>query len=92
MFIIECFFVILWANFAKYFRLGGTGRIHNWNISREIVEKLKIPVFLAGGLNVENVVEAIEKVRPFGVDLCSGVRSGGASDKGELLRFMEAIW
>ena len=40
---------------------------------------------------MENVVEAIEKVQPFGVDLCSGVRSGGASDKGKLLRFMEAI-
>ena len=53
--------------------LGGTGRTHNWAISRKIVEQSKVPVFLAGGLNAENVREAIEIVQPFGVDVCSGV-------------------
>jgi phosphoribosylanthranilate isomerase len=46
--------------------LGGTGRVHNWNLSRKIVEQSKVPVFLAGGLNAANVAEAIETVNPFG--------------------------
>jgi len=53
--------------------LGGTGRVHNWMISKKIVEQSKVPVFLAGGLTVDNVRQAIEQVQPFGLDLCSGV-------------------
>lgn len=61
--------------------LGGTGRIHNWELSKQIRVNIKIPVFLAGGLNKENVRQAIEIVQPFGVDLCSGVRTNGKLDE-----------
>ena len=62
--------------------LGGTGRVHDWTISRRIRDASPIPVYLAGGLNAENVEAAIEQVRPFAVDLCSGIRRQGklASD------------
>ncbi len=66
---------------AKTPELGGTGRVHDWAISRRLVETVApVPVFLAGGLKPENVREAIEAVRPFGVDVCSGVRSDGKMD------------
>jgi phosphoribosylanthranilate isomerase len=71
--------------------LGGTGRIHNWELSREIREKINIPVFLAGGLNYTNVREAIETVSPFAVDVCSGVRTNGNLDKEKLKLFFEEI-
>ena len=61
--------------------LGGTGRRHDWKISRRIVESVAIPVYLAGGLNPENVREAIDAVRPYGVDVCSGVRTNGRLDR-----------
>jgi phosphoribosylanthranilate isomerase len=60
--------------------LGGTGRTHDWNISRKIRKSVDIPVFLAGGLNPENVHTAIKAVAPFGVDVCSGVRTNGDLD------------
>lgn len=71
--------------------LGGTGRVHNWELSREIAEKSSAPVYLAGGLNASNVLEAISKVRPFGIDLCSGVRTGGKLDKDKLEKFFSAV-
>lgn len=71
--------------------LGGTGNIHNWDISREIVRQVKVPVFLAGGLHAGNVLQAIEKVRPFGVDICNGVRTGGKLDPAKLTAFMKAV-
>jgi phosphoribosylanthranilate isomerase len=61
--------------------LGGTGRTHNWKLSRRICESIDIPVFLAGGLNSTNIIQAIEEVQPFGVDLCSSVRTNGKLDK-----------
>ena len=64
--------------------LGGTGRLHDWSVSRKIVEACGKPVFLAGGLNAENVREAIDTVHPFGLDLCSGVRTNGRLDLGKL--------
>ena len=64
--------------------LGGTGRTHNWDLSRKIVEQCEKPIFLAGGLNPENVREAIEIVQPFGLDLCSGVRIDGKLDLREI--------
>lgn len=64
--------------------LGGTGRTHDWNMSRRIVEQVSKPVFLAGGLNAENVRDAVEQVRPFGVDICSGVRTNGELDESKL--------
>lgn len=71
--------------------LGGTGRTHNWELSRRIVEQCEKPVFLAGGLNPGNVREAIEKVGPFGLDLCSGVRSNGRLDNQKLEEFFEQV-
>lgn len=71
--------------------LGGTGRIHNWQLSRQIREQVKVPVFLAGGLNSNNVREAIETVQPFGIDICSGVRSVGKLDRQKLEAFFKEI-
>lgn len=69
--------------------LGGTGRRHNWDVSRAIRDAVRVPVFLAGGLTPENVAGAIAQVRPFGVDVCSGVRSNGALDLRKLAAFVE---
>ena len=71
--------------------LGGTGRTHDWAVSRMIVEAVGVPVFLAGGLNAGNVAEAVARVRPFGVDVCSGVRTGGKLDEAKLSDFFNAI-
>ena len=71
--------------------LGGTGNVHNWETSRELVKAVKLPVFLAGGLNAGNVREAIEKVKPFGVDICSGVRTNGKLDEEKLSAFVRAV-
>ena len=71
--------------------LGGTGMTHDWAISRRIVEAVECPVFLAGGLNSANVGEAIRRVRPFGVDLCTGVRTAGQLDPAKLEAFIAAI-
>ena len=71
--------------------LGGTGRTHNWALSRQIVRLSAVPVFLAGGLCAANVGEAIRAVRPFGVDLCTGVRTNGLLDPQKLRRFMAAV-
>jgi phosphoribosylanthranilate isomerase len=61
--------------------LGGTGRVHDWQLSKTICERSPVPVFLAGGLNPENVADAVRTVRPFGVDVCSGVRTEGKLDE-----------
>jgi phosphoribosylanthranilate isomerase len=71
--------------------LGGTGNVHNWDISREIVKQVKIPVFLAGGLHAGNVLQAMEKVQPFGVDICSGVRTEGKLDPYKLSKFIKTV-
>jgi phosphoribosylanthranilate isomerase len=71
--------------------LGGTGRRHDWRISRRIRESVAVPVFLAGGLRAENVAEAIDVVRPFALDVCSGVRTNGKLDEAKLERFMHAV-
>lgn len=71
--------------------LGGTGKTHNWIISRELVSLVRRPVFLAGGLHAGNVQEAIGIVQPFGVDICSGVRTNGHLDPMKLVSFMEAV-
>lgn len=76
----------------KVKELGGTGRVHNWSLSRKIVEQCNVPVYLAGGLNAENVQAAIEEVNPYGVDLCSGVRTNGKLDKKKLMAFLNKIW
>jgi phosphoribosylanthranilate isomerase len=71
--------------------LGGTGNTHNWDISRELVKAVKVPIFLAGGLNAGNVSEAIQKVQPYGVDICSGVRTDGKLHKQKLADFIGAV-
>ncbi len=67
--------------------LGGTGRRHDWTLSRQIREQVEVPVFLAGGLNPGNVSQAIEEVGPFGLDLCTGVRTDGRLDETKLAAF-----
>lgn len=68
-------------------RLGGTGRVHDWRVSRDIVRASRIPVLLAGGLTPENVSEAIDAVRPAGVDVCSGLRPTGVLEPRLARRF-----
>lgn len=71
--------------------LGGTGRVHNWGLSRKIVEQSKVPVFLAGGITADNVKKAVEEVNPFGIDLCRSVRTGGKLDPHKLSLFFRAM-
>lgn len=71
--------------------LGGTGRTHDWAHSRAIRDCAGVPVFLAGGLRVHNVGAAVRHVEPFGVDLCSGVRTDGRLDEAKLRAFVEAL-
>lgn len=77
--------------YLKIKELGGTGRVHDWKLSRQIREKSKCPVFLAGGLNAENVRLAIEEVQPFAVDVCSGVRTNGKLDRQKLMSFIGKV-
>ena len=71
--------------------LGGTGRVHDWKLSRKIKESIQIPLFLAGGLNATNVRQAIYEVDPYAVDVCSGVRTNGLLDKNKLKAFFEGV-
>lgn len=71
----------------KIKELGGTGRVHNWKLSRQIRDNAKCPVFLAGGLTPDNVRQAIDEVQPYGVDVCSGVRTNGVLDRHKLEGF-----
>lgn len=72
--------------------LGGTGRTHNWALSKSIVEQSKVPVFLAGGLNADNVQRAIDTVGPYGVDLCSSVRTNGHLDPKKIEEFFSIVF
>jgi len=71
--------------------LGGTGRTHDWNLSRKIREAIEVPLFLAGGLNPSNVAAAIREVQPFGIDVCSGLRTNGNLDREKLEAFFDRI-
>jgi phosphoribosylanthranilate isomerase len=71
--------------------LGGTGRTHDWRISRKIVEAVSGPVYLAGGLTPENIATAIREVHPFGLDVCSGLRTNGNLDEEKVKRFFASI-
>ncbi|HKU75412.1 MAG TPA: phosphoribosylanthranilate isomerase [Pyrinomonadaceae bacterium] len=71
--------------------LGGTGRTHDWTLSRKIREAIGVPLFLAGGLNPSNVAAAIREVQPYGIDVCSGLRTEGALDPQKLSDFIRAI-
>lgn len=71
--------------------LGGTGRTHDWTISRQIRDAIDVPMFLAGGLNASNLAQAISQVQPFGVDVCSGVRTNGLLDEKKLAAFFSGL-
>ena len=71
--------------------LGGTGRTHDWGISKQIRNSVNVPIFLSGGLNPGNVAEAWGQVSPFGVDVCTGVRTNGNLDEPKLARFFDQI-
>jgi len=75
----------------KIKELGGTGRTHDWNLSRRIREAIDVPLWLAGGLNPTNVAAAIREVQPFGIDVCSGLRTEGDLDPQKLSEFIRAI-
>ena len=72
-------------------QLGGTGNTHDWEKSRQVVANSPIPVWLAGGLHADNVEAALDQVRPYGVDICSGVRSAGRLDAEKLHDFVAAV-
>jgi phosphoribosylanthranilate isomerase len=71
--------------------LGGTGRIHDWTISRKIRDAVSVPVYLAGGINAKNVLDAAKEVEPFGIDLCSGVRESGKLNEKRLEEFFALL-
>ncbi len=71
--------------------LGGTGKVHDWLLSKTIIDSVNIPVYLAGGLKPANIFKAIETTRPFGVDVCSGVRSDDKLDEFKLKQFCAEI-
>ncbi len=71
--------------------LGGTGKVHDWTISKTIRQEVDIPIYLAGGLNENNIEEAIETVQPYGIDLCSGVRTNDVLDEIKIRSFFEKI-
>ena len=71
--------------------LGGTGRTHDWTISRKIRDAVSVPLYLAGGINARNVLDAVKEVEPFGIDLCSGVRENGKLSEKLLGEFFATI-
>lgn len=71
--------------------LGGTGRTHDWSLSRRIRETIEVPLFLAGGLRPDNVAEAVRTVQPYGIDVCSGLRTDGQLDPIKLKSFFAAL-
>jgi phosphoribosylanthranilate isomerase len=71
--------------------LGGTGRTHDWRLSRQISEAIDVPLFLAGGLNPANVAAAVREVQPFGIDVCSGLRTEGRLDPEKLSKFFTGL-
>ena len=88
---VDAFLLDSGKTFGPEQQFGGTGATHNWTISRRFVEKTDIPVYLAGGLNSANVFEAITQVRPYGVDLCTGVRTDDQLDPAKLEAFMSEV-
>ena len=72
-------------------QFGGTGKVHDWAISKQFVQSTDLPVYLAGGLSPGNVFRAITEVRPAGVDVCSGVRSNDTLELEKLRAFVEEV-
>ena len=86
----KMFDALLLDSFSKG-QYGGTGKVHDWTLSRQIKEAVApVPVILAGGLKPENVKEAILKVQPYAVDVASGVElSPGVKDHEKVRTFVE---
>lgn len=76
--------------FARVKEFGGTGRVHDWLVSAQIVSSSAVPVYLAGGLTPDNVGAAMSTVNPYGLDLCSGVRENGQLSARRLRAFVRA--
>ncbi|MBN1324079.1 MAG: phosphoribosylanthranilate isomerase [Methanotrichaceae archaeon] len=72
-------------------RLGGTGEVHDWSRSADLVRELDVPVILAGGLSPSNVAEAIKTVHPYAVDVSSGVETDRLKDPSKVTRFVQAV-
>ena len=68
---------------------GGTGKTFNWDIAAELSGTYNL--ILAGGLNCDNVVEAISKVAPWGVDVSSGIETDGIKDEGKIRKFSASV-
>ena len=87
---LKTFDAVLLDSVAKG-QYGGTGRVHDWNMSRQIREAVApLPLILAGGLKPENVKEAVQTVQPYAVDVASGVESQPAvKDHGKVRAFVE---
>lgn len=77
---------------ADTVELGGTGRKHDWSVSQAIVKAVDVPVYLAGGLSADNILEAVETVQPYGVDVCSGVRTNDILDESKLAAFTQNLF
>lgn len=88
---LEADALLLDSGTADKKKLGGTGKVHNWEYSKEIVDRVDKPVFLAGGIGPENVAEAFNKVKPFGIDLCSGIRTDKKLDSNKLTEFFNNL-
>ena len=87
--VCDCF---LLDSYSKDDRMGGTGKPSDWNIAQEIVTKTRLPVILAGGLNPYNINSAIKRVKPYGIDINSGVESRiGKKDKSMMGRLFEEL-
>ncbi|AKB84562.1 phosphoribosylanthranilate isomerase [Methanococcoides methylutens] len=72
-------------------KVGGTGKVHDLSISRQVVELVDVPVVLAGGLNADNVAECVKQVSPFAVDTASGVETDGKKDAEKIRRFVNEV-
>jgi len=87
-------FILLDSKHREYPGVGATGITHDWNISKQIVESISVPVILAGGLNAENVGIAIKKIRPAGVDsntFTNRENSKVRKDLGKINKFIQAV-
>lgn len=69
-------------------KVGGTGAVHDWSVSRAVVEAVDVPVILAGGLNPDNVRDAVKSVLPYAVDTASGIETDGMKDEKKICRFI----
>ncbi len=77
---------------AGFERMGGTGQTVDWGAARAVVDDVSVPVFLAGGVNAENVEQALLAVRPDGIDLCSGVEATkGRKDPEKVRRLVKGF-